>query len=243
MRVLVVNQYFYPDQSSTAQLLTELCEDLAAHHDVTVVCGQPSYSPVLGTIRRGFVRRERYGRVKILRTWSTSFTRYSTAGRLANYGTYLVSSLVGGLKADRPDIVLTMTDPPFVALIAMAVSKLRRTPFVYVNQDVFPEVALALGAIREGRTAAILRSVNRRIRSSAVAVVAIGDEMRDQLIALGTPARKVRVIQNWADTEAIIPLDGVSSVRAALGWKDRRVVMHSGNVGRSQDLWALVDAA
>jgi glycosyltransferase involved in cell wall biosynthesis len=243
MRVLVVNQYFYPDQSSTAQLLTELCEDLAEHHDVTVVCGRPSYSPVTATPGRGIVGRERYGRVKILRTWSTSFPRHSIVGRLANYGTYLVSSFAGGLMAARPDVVLTMTDPPFVALVAMVISKVRRAPFVYVNQDVFPEVALALGVLQEGRTALVLRAFNRQLRSSAAAVVAIGDEMRDRLVALGTPVGKVRVIENWADTEAIQPVDGVSPLRAAQGWRDRRVVMHSGNVGLSQDLSALVDAA
>jgi glycosyltransferase involved in cell wall biosynthesis len=243
MRVLVVNQYFYPDQSSTAQLLTELCEDLAEYYDVTVICGRPSYSPVTAARRRGIVRRERYGRVKILRTWSTSFPRDSIVGRLSNYGTYLASSFVGGLMASRPDVVITMTDPPFVALVAMVVSKLRRAPFVYVNQDVFPEVALALGVLREGRTARGLRSLNGHLRSSAAAVVAIGGEMRDRLIALGTPASKVRVIENWADTSAIQPVERVSPMRIAQGWTDRRVVMHSGNVGLSQDLWALVDAA
>src|SRR6476646_4740261 len=99
MRVLVVNQYFYPDQSSTAQLLTELCEDLAERHDITVVCGRPSYSPVESREARAFVQHERHGAVKVLRTWSTSFPRHSIHGRLTNYGTYLASSLMGILQA------------------------------------------------------------------------------------------------------------------------------------------------
>src|SRR5512143_3721346 len=115
MRILVVNQYFHPDQSSTSQLLTELCEDLSAHHEVTVVCGRPSYSPVEQRGGRGLVGREHHGDVKVLRTWSTSFSRHSIPGRVTNYGTYLASSLAGIMKAERPDVVLTMTDPPFVA--------------------------------------------------------------------------------------------------------------------------------
>ena len=72
MRILVLNQYFHPDRSATSQLLTELCEDLAEHHDVYVVTGRPSYDPVEVTSSRGLVSRERHGRVRIARVWSTS---------------------------------------------------------------------------------------------------------------------------------------------------------------------------
>src|SRR5436309_2380776 len=115
MRILVINQYFHPDQASTSQLLTELCEDLSAFHDITVVCGRPSYSPVEARTEQKLVSREQHGAVRVLRTWSTSFRRHSIPGRLGNYTTYLASSLLGILKADRPDVILTMTDPPFVA--------------------------------------------------------------------------------------------------------------------------------
>jgi colanic acid biosynthesis glycosyl transferase WcaI len=243
VRILVVNQYFHPDQSSTAQLLTELCEDLAEHHQVTVVCGRPSYSPVEARPGTGLVRRERYGNIQILRTWSTSLSRHSIPGRLTNYSTYLASSLVGLLKAERPDVVFTMTDPPFVAAAAMAAGKARRVPFVYANQDVFPEVALALGVLDEGATSRALRAMNRTLRSSAAVVVAIGRDMERRLVDLGTPASKIRVICNWADTSAIRPSDGAAAFRRAQGWDDRFVVMHSGNVGLSQDLDALLGAA
>jgi glycosyltransferase involved in cell wall biosynthesis len=243
MRILVLNQYFHPDQSSTAQLLSELCEDLTQYHEVTVVCGRPSYSPVEGHARRGLVHRERIGNVRVLRTWSTSYSRHSIPGRLTNYGTYLASSFAGIMKAERPDIVFAMTDPPLVALAAMIASKVRRVPFVYANQDVFPEVAIALGVLNEGVATAALRWVNGRLRSSASAVVAIGRDMEQRLLELGTPATKLHVIPNWADTKAITPLDDISPMSERLGWSHRFVVMHSGNVGLSQDLESLVGAA
>src|SRR5262245_35831196 len=222
MRVLVVNQYFYPDQASTSQLLTELCEDLSSSHEVTVVCGRPSYSPLESGSRQGIVQRQRLGDVRILRTWSTSFSRHSLAGRLTNYGSYLVSSLVGVMRADQPDVVLTMTDPPLVAAAAMVASKIRRVPFVYVNQDVFPEVAITLGALAEGRSARALRRLNAGLRSSAAAVVAIGRDMEERLIELGAPSDRLELIPNWADTAAIHPdADGANKFRADHGWSDR----------------------
>src|SRR5204863_6780636 len=75
MKILVLNQYFHPDRSATSQLLTDLCEDLAEHHEVYVVTGRPSYDPGETGRSRGLVSRERYGRVRVARVWSTTFHR------------------------------------------------------------------------------------------------------------------------------------------------------------------------
>jgi glycosyltransferase involved in cell wall biosynthesis len=242
MRILIVNQYFPPDAASTAQLLGELAADLSLHHEVTVVCGRPSYQPTEQGSHRGLTHEERAGRVRVLRTWSTAYDRARIAGRLTNYATYLASSLTGIVKAERPDVILTMTDPPFVAAAAMAAGAIRRVPFVYVNQDVFPEVGLALGVLREGTTTEALRRLNRTLRSRAGAVVAIGRDMRARLEALGAPAERLHVIPNWSDSRVVRPLEGDSALRGAQGWDERFVVMHSGNVGLSQDLDVLVEA-
>ena len=243
MRVLVVNQYFHPDRSATSQLLTELCEDLSEHHDITVVCGRPSYNPSERREVRGFLAEDRHGRVRVLRAWSTTYPRTAMAGRLTNYATYLTSSVVGAMKAARPDVVLTMTDPPVVAAAAAAASAARRVPFVYVTQDVFPEVGVVLGKIRNPALVRSLSALNRSLRRRASRVVAIGRDMERCLVALGTDPSKIHVIPNWADGSAIRPLEESSRLRRERGWGNRFVVMHSGNVGLSQDLGSLLAAA
>ena len=244
MRILVVNQYFYPDLAATAQLLTELCEDLAEHHDVTAVVGRPSYDPLVAAGKvRGLVHEETHGRVRVMRTWSTAFPRRSMAGRLSNYATYLASSMAGALRATRPDVVLTMTDPPVVAAAAMAASRLRGVPYVYVSQDVFPEVGVVLGRLSNRAIVRSLGALNRSLRWHATRVVAIGRDMEQRLVELGTPRARLRVIPNWADGNQVRPSDGRTAFRSAQGWHDRFVVMQSGNVGLSQSLETFVDAA
>jgi len=243
MHILVLNQYFHPDQASTSQILTELCENLAEYHKVTVVAGRPSYSPVGRMLIRGFVTNDYHGRVRVLRTWSTTFPRRSIAGRLSNYGTYLASCLAGAGLAERPDVILTMTDPPLVAAAAMAISAARHIPFVFVSQDVFPDVGVVLGRIRSRGLVRGLAALNGVLRTRASAVVAIGRDMERRLVAQGVPPAKIRVIPNWADGSLIRPLGGHSRLRLGQGWQDRFVVMHSGNVGLSQDLGVLLEAA
>jgi colanic acid biosynthesis glycosyl transferase WcaI len=241
MRILVLNQYFHPDVASTGQLLTELCEDLAEHHRVTVVAGRPSYEAVPDGSFRGMVTEERHGRIRVLRTWSTTFPRRVMAGRLTNYATYLASCLVGAIRSEPPDVVLTMTDPPVVAAAAMVASRFRSVPFVFVHQDVFPDVGVVLGKIHGRALEKTLTALNRALRREAAAVVAIGRDMERRLLDDGVPRCKVTLIPNWADGSVIRPLKG-RAFRDRMGWGDRFVVMHSGNVGLSQDLETLVEA-
>ena len=243
MRILILNQYFHPDVSATSQLLTELCEDLATHHDVFVVTGRPSYDPGDHAGSSGLVSRERHGRVKVARVWSTAFHRSNMLGRLTNYATYLASSVAGAIAVHKPDVVVALTDPPPIGQIGSWVASLRRVPFVVVVKDIFPEVPVQLSMIRNPLLIRILRRFTRELLRSADRVVSIGPMMDRRLREMGVPDDRIAQIPDWADGAAVRPLSAPSPMREAQGWQDRFVVMHSGNVGLSQDLDVLLDAA
>lgn len=244
MRILVLNQYFHPDLSATGQLLTELCEDLAEHHDVYVVTGRPSYDPAYPVRSKGLVSRDWHGRVRVARVWSTTFDRsIGVAGRLANYATYLASSVLGALRVPRPDVVIALTDPPMVGVIGAAAARAHDAPLVLVMKDVFPETAVALGRLRARPVIAGLRRIVGLLYRHAARVVVIGEDMRRRVAELGVPPERIATIHDWADGTVVRPLTGPSVLRAEEGWDERFVVMHSGNVGLAQDLPTLIDAA
>jgi colanic acid biosynthesis glycosyl transferase WcaI len=243
MRILILNQYFHPDVSATSQLLTELCEDLAEHHEVFVVTGRPSYDPGEHAGSCGLVSKERFGLVKVARVWSTTFHRSNMVGRLTNYGTYLLSSVAGALSVPKPDVVVALTDPPPIGQIGSWVAAWRRAPFVLVVKDIFPEVPVHLGMLKNPILVRVLRRVTRGLLRSADRLVSIGPTMDLRLVEMGVPAERIAQIPDWADGTIVRPLDEPSPMREAQGWHDRFVVMHSGNVGLSQDLDVLLDAA
>jgi glycosyltransferase involved in cell wall biosynthesis len=237
VRVLVVNQYFHPDRSATAQLLTQLCDDLAQSSRVQVIAGRPSYNPVAEE------ERDRESAVQVKRAWSTSFDRKWMPGRLLNYATYLAGSVIQAMAASRPDVLLAWTDPPLIGLVAAIAARARRVPLVLTTQDVFPDVAIQLGRLRNRTAIAGLRRAAKMQFSTAARIVSIGRDMNDRLLELGVPATKLRTISNWADGTQIVPLQGVSPLRRAWGVADQFVVMHSGNVGLSQSLDTMIGAA
>ena len=229
-RLLVLNQYYWPGVEATANLLTELCEALAADHDVTVIAGGLEDQPT---------RQVRNG-VEIVRTRSTSLDRARLWHRALNYVTYVAGVIWRGMLSRRPDLVVCMTDPPFIGAIGRLVAARFGCPMLVIVQDVFPEIAVKLGRLRNPVGIWILRLLVDSSLRSADRVVVIGDTMKRRLEEKGVPAERIRVIPNWIDTHAVEPQ------RRNNHWaRDHRltgsfVVMHSGNVGHAQDLDTLI---
>lgn len=231
MRILFVNQYYPPDASATAYLLGELAEDLARDHDVRVIAGRPSYNPDVSTFRPAGVR--------LRRTWSTTFARAGFVGRLLNYGTFLMTAGAAALVGPRPDVVVALTDPPLIGLVGLLAAKRHRVPFVYVCEDIFPDVGLALGRVDNPVAVHLWRWLNQVLRGGAARIVAIGRDMVEKLKADGVPAGKIAMIPNWANEPPARP--DVNRVREEMGWHGKRIVMHAGNMGLAQNLEVTLD--
>ena len=234
-RVLVLNQYYWPGVEATAHLLSDLCEELAADFDMTVVTGRTAKDVEPG--------RDVRGGVEIIRVRSTAFDRSRLDLRATNYVTYLIQSALEALRADRPDVVLCMTDPPVIANVALVVARRFGVPLVVVSQDVFPEVAVELGRLDNPAVVGLLRLAIRYYLERADRIVAIGETMRRRLEQKGADAARVTVIPNWVDTHELTPRARDNAWAREHELVDKFVVMHSGNVGHAQDLDTLLRAA
>lgn len=247
MHVVFFNRSFYPDISSTGNLLTDLCEDLIRDHGcrVSVITGPPlkplGEPPPAGP---GLVTRETYRGIEIHRARGTRLDKRRFAGRATNYVSYFLSACWAGLRVDRPDVVVALTDPPIIGLAAIMAGKKAGAPLVMVFQDLFPEVTALLPDFHSPTINAALQTVSRFLCRRATRMVALGPTMRQRLIDnKGARPDKIEIIENWADTSTIVPGSKPNPYADAHGLSDTFVVMHSGNLGLSQNLDTLVDAA
>jgi glycosyltransferase involved in cell wall biosynthesis len=143
------------------------------------------------------------------------------------------------------DTVVAKTDPPLISIVAWLAARLRRARLVNWLQDVFPEVATALGAnpLPAPINALVLRLRDAALRAASMNVV-IGEGMRERLAARGVPQSKLLVIENWAIEVLEKPLaTDESQLRRSLGPGVRFVVGYSGNFGRAHEFETLVGAA
>jgi glycosyltransferase involved in cell wall biosynthesis len=235
-RILVLNQYYWPGVEATAQLLAQLCEALADDFEVTVLTGRLRGHPELPAeeVRNG---------VRVVRVQSTAYERSQLHLRAANYVTYLADSVLVALREERPDLVLCMTDPPIVGDLGLVVSRRFGVPLLVISQDVFPEIAERLKRLESRPLVAALRALVGLYLKRADRVVAIGETMKQRLEDKGTPGDRITVIPNWVDTREITPQGRDNPWARKRGLVDAFVVMHSGNIGHTQDLDSLVRAA
>lgn len=234
--MLVLNQYYWPGVEATAYLLHDLCRQLVSEFDVTVITGMsadPDSVPGR-TVKDG---------VEIVRVNSTSYDRRRLSRRAFNYVSYVGLSLLAALRAEKPAVVLCMTDPPIIADIALVVARRFRAPLVVISQDVFPEIAVELRRLENRVVIAFLRELIGFYLRRADRVVAIGETMRDRLETKGASRQRIRVIPNWVDTNAITPMPRDNDWAQEQGLDGKFVVMHSGNIGHAQNLDALVRSA
>ena len=162
MHILFINQYFYPDTASTGQLLTELCESLTGKYRVTVLCGAPSYNPIK-RLKVGWpFKREKFQNVRVFRTPSTGFSRNNMISRISNYLSYLIHAFPLALMIDKPDIVIAMTDPPVVGLVAVLMKKLRKIPNVLVVNDLHPDIGIILGKLQNKLVISIMDKITKK---------------------------------------------------------------------------------
>lgn len=248
MRVAFFNRSFYPDAAATGQLLTELCEGLVRDHgyEVTVVAGLPLIvsGRTTGNGTRGLVSRESHAGIEILRARGTRFPKSRITGRISNYASYWLSACYAGLRLQRPQVVCALTDPPIIGLVAYFAARRFGVPFVMSYRDIFPEVTALLEDFHSDAINRALLGVNRFLCRKADCVIALGETMRKRLIeGKGADPAKTVIIPDWADCKAIVPTSKSNPFSEAHGLADKFVVMHSGNLGLSQNLETLVEAA
>jgi lipopolysaccharide/colanic/teichoic acid biosynthesis glycosyltransferase len=137
-----------------------------------------------------------------------------------------------------------LTDPPIIGLAALAAARKSNAKYVFLCQDIFPEVASLLEDFQSPAVNRALQWTNRLLLANADRVIALGETMRKRLVETkGAEPQRTTVIHNWADCSAIQPGRKENAFSLAHDLAGSFVVMHSGNVGLSQNLDVLIDAA
>jgi colanic acid biosynthesis glycosyl transferase WcaI len=209
---------------------------------VRVVCGQPSYRALK---LKGLPRSEKHKGVSIERVWSYIPSRRTIPQRLVHYGSYFTTSLLRSLASYKPDVCLVMSTPPLLLGVSgVLLRALKGVPFIYSVQDLYPDIAIHLGVLKPNApTTHAIEHLNRVCYRAAAALVALSPAMGDRLEAKGVAGERIHVIPNWADTGSVVPCARDNAFARQHGLCDDFVLQYAGNIGLSQGLESIVDAA
>jgi putative colanic acid biosynthesis glycosyltransferase WcaI len=229
VRILLLNLYYPPDTSATAKIARTVVAALAERHDVTVLCGRPSYDP---TERRPWhlYQSEQSGRVRIIRAGSSDYPRTQMKKRVFNYLSYVFLAVPRALILPC-DVVLAMTDPPFEGIVGAFVALLKNKPYVYNIRDLYPDMAVGSSIVKPGLLARIWEKLHRWALRRATRVIVLGEDMRNRILSKGADPSSVAVVRDGAE---IAPGDASAldfEVIRAIRGNFRFVLLHAGNLG------------
>src|SRR5215510_8184275 len=235
-RLIFINRYFHPDQSATSRLLSDLAFALAeAGHNILVLTSRQRYDDPDARLPS----REILERVAVHRLAGTRFGRSTILGRAIDYVSFYISMAVSLLKLARPgDTIVPMTDPPMLSLFIAPIARLKGCRIINWLQDLYPEVALAVGTpFLRPIVAKVIQGFRDRSLRVADCNVVISTAMAERVSTFDVKKERIKVIHNWVDDHAISPIPvHENPFRRAWGLEDKFVVCYSGNLGRVHDI-------
>ena len=247
MNLVAIVPHFVPDVAPTGAVAGRIVEELAARgHRIEVVTSLPWYREhrIEPEFEGRFIRREDapWGTIVRVHPFPTP-DKTNLLKRAAAFAGFSVTTAAIGARGGRADAVLAMSPPLTLGLTGYAVAKARSAPLVFNVQDVYPDVAIELGVLRGERVVRGAQRLERLCYDLADAVTVLSEDLRANVAAKTKHPGRVRVIPNFVDTARITPRERENDYRSEYGLSDKTVVMYAGNVGFSQSLDLVVEAA
>jgi colanic acid biosynthesis glycosyl transferase WcaI len=242
MKILLLNQTFYPDVVSSAQHETDLAVELSARgHQVTVIAGSRGYDDP--SVR--FSRREVWKGITVIRLASTGLGKRAKWRRAVDFASFMLGCTLRLLLLPRFDAVIAMTSPPLISLLGALFVRIKGGRFLMWIMDLNPDEAIAAGWLREeSLTARFFERILRYSLRRAEAVFVLDRFMKRRIEKKRVPETKLFVIPPWSHDDAVgFDEEGRRLFRARHNLSDKYVVMYSGNHSPCHPLDTLLEAA
>lgn len=245
MKIQVLCPHFEPDSAPTGEFMSAIVNNLGEMgHELHVVTALPWYRE--HAVESGWegklTRTEKRHWGKITRVHPFPTDKGNIGARAAAFAGFTAIGL-GAAVVDRfdADVVFAMSPPLSLGVAGWLAAKRRRVPFVFNIQDVFPDVAIETGTISSPRVIRAAKALEKFVYDRADVVTVLSEEMQRNVE--GKTESATRIIPNFVDISTFEPGPLENAYRREYGLEGKRIVMYCGNVGFSQSIELLADAA
>lgn len=246
LNILLLTRYFPPEIGTAANLFFELAKGLSENgHHVTVVTNFPWYNlEVIPEQYKGkYYMKDRLAGFDVMRL---KFPVFGTKKMKLIMGHITVpfTTLMGGLLAKKPDIMFVYSPPFFMGIAGWLIGIGKGVPWVMGVQDLHPQCYIDQGVLKNRFIISVLETIEKFCYKKASLITVHSEGNKEHIIRnKGINENKVKVIQNWIDTEEMRPLPRDNEFSQKHKLNGKFIVSYAGTLSISQGLMSIIDAA
>ncbi len=228
----IISELFYPNESATAYILTEMAKKFTEDFRVNVICANTNYE---GDKVRVSETAEDLASITIHSVEIPELDKNSIVKRLARF---LIASKALYNKADElvqpGDYIFAVTNPAFLLPYMKKLKKKKGVEYYLLVHDVFPENALSTGVMKSKPLYSALKGVFDKSYAAADKIFVLGEDMKEVVAKKIGTSEKLYICENWG-ADNVKPRERVNNGKI--------VIQYAGNIGRVQGIEELVDIA
>lgn len=248
MKILMLKDYFFPENCAGISLTEDLIEKFIERgHEVIVYTPTPTRG-VTKDLRKKYIKQKKEikenGQLKIYRY--SLFKEYNN--KFLRAIRYVLQNIIQILKAIKTeaDIVFLGSTPPTMGIVGSIIKKIKKIPFVYNVQDIFPDSLVSTNISKENSLLWKIGNIISNISyKNSDFIITISNDMKENLISKGVDSNKIYVVPNWVNTDKISHIDRKDNFlidELNLDYNNFYVV-YAGNIGEAQNIEMIIRVA
>lgn len=226
-KIWIITELFFPNESATAYILTEIAKAFTSIYEVNVICADTNYEKdenrVIEDNEGNFIPGINIVRVRVPELDKNSLVKRFLRFIIISRSLYRESIK----RVDPQDTVFAVTNPALLLLNLQKLKKRKRMKYILLVHDVFPENAIASGVIKISWLFPLVKIIFDKAYAAADRILVLGDEMKKIVSSKIRCRDKVFVCENW----------GEKNIKPRTRNVDGKIVLqYAGNIGRVQGL-------
>ncbi len=252
MKILLLPSYFEPEQFASLHLGNHRCQAFVeSGFEVLVYTPMPTRG-VTDDIRESYKKQKKTeklydGRMTIHR-FDLIRENSNPLTRACRYLVQCFKHFYCGISKEAKgcDVMFIGSTPPIQGAMAALIKRFNKIPIVYNLQDIFPDSLAGTGLTKkDGMLWRIGRMIENFTYRNVDKIIVISEDFKRNIMAKGVPEEKIKVIYNWVDESAVVPISKADNpLFEEFGIaRDKFTIVYAGNLGHAQNIEVILDAA
>jgi len=251
-KVCFLSLIFPPDSVSTAQIMGELAVELKKlGHEVTILSTTPHYNrdveaeskQPLSSFWGKLLYKSKFNGIPVYHIAMPQKSRHLGARFMPFLHFHIWSCIAGMVVFDKPDVIIIPSPPITLGISGWLLGLFHRAQYIYNVQEIYPDCAINLGAIRNRLIIRMLYKLEAFVYKKAAAITVIAPAMARKLLEKRVPSYKIKIIPNFVDINDMYPLPKDNEFSRQYNVHNKFVVSYAGNIGPAQDIETFIECA